>query len=169
MYSNQSSSEQVMLYLKSLGGSEADVAGSACMVGDEDTVETVVSRMRMEKYALGSNHVEPSILQASAQVLINRRDERDPVHQSGEPQGGDYQLDVHLGGSDTTRETIPKKSLKEAKIWARERLDAIGAQAGVIYFSTLASTGPGTGTLASNFERSVGWLVPMNTTPAATE
>jgi hypothetical protein len=169
MHSNQSSSEQVMLYLKSLGGSEADVTGSACAVSDEDSVETVVSRLRMEKYTHGSNHVDPSILQASAQVLINRRDERDPVHQSGEPQGGDYQLDVHLGGSDTTRETIPKKSLKEAKIWARERLDAIGAQAGVIYFSTLASTGPGTGTLASNFERSVGWLVPMNTPPAATE
>ncbi|GAB3568662.1 hypothetical protein GCM10027405_30720 [Arthrobacter alkaliphilus] len=46
MNSNQSSSEQFMLYLKSLGGSEADVAGPVCWVSDEDTVQTVVSRMR---------------------------------------------------------------------------------------------------------------------------
>jgi hypothetical protein len=88
MYSKQSSSEQFMLYLKSLGGSEADITGPACVVSDEDTVETVISRLRMEQYTRGSNHVEPSILQASAQVLISRRDERDPVHQSGDPQGG---------------------------------------------------------------------------------
>ena len=169
MYPKQSSSEQFMRYLKSLGGLDADITGPACLVSDEDTVETVISRLRMEKYARGSNCVEPSILQASAQVLISRHDESNPVHKSGGPQEGNYQLDIHLSGSDTTRETIPKKSLKEAKVWARERLDAIGAQAGAIYFSTLGSTGPGRGTLASNFERSVGWLVPMNTPPATTE
>ena len=169
MYSKQSSSEQFMLYLKSLGGSEADVTGPACLVSDEDTVETVISRLRTEQYTRGSNHVEPSILQASAQVLISRRDEREPVHQSGDPQEGDYQLDIHLSGSDTTRETIPRKSLKEAKAWAKERLDAAGAQAGVIYLSSLGSAGPGTGTLASSFVRSIGWLVPMNTPPATTE
>jgi hypothetical protein len=90
MYSNQSRSEQFMLYLKSLGGSEADVTGPACVVSDEDTVETVISRLRMEKYTGGSIHVEPSILQACAQVLISRRDERGPVQQSGDRQGRDY-------------------------------------------------------------------------------
>jgi hypothetical protein len=85
MNSNQSSSKQFMLYLKSLGGSEADVTGPACVVSDEDTVETVVSRMRREKYAHGNNLVDPSILQASAQVLISRRDESDPGHQPRDP------------------------------------------------------------------------------------
>lgn len=85
MYSNQSRSEQFMLYLKSLGGSEADVTGPSCVVSDEDTVETVISRLRMEEYARGSIHVEPSILQASAQVLISRRDECNPVHQPKDP------------------------------------------------------------------------------------
>lgn len=80
MNSRQSSSEQFMLYLKSLGGSEADVTGPACAVSDEDTVETVVSRLRMGKYARGSNLVDPSILHTSAQVLISRRDESDPSH-----------------------------------------------------------------------------------------
>jgi hypothetical protein len=78
-------------------------------------------------------------------------------------------LDIHLSGSDPTRETIPKKSLKEAKVWAKERLDAAGAQTGVIYFSSRGRAGPGTGTLASSFVSSVGWLVPMNTPPATTE
>ena len=169
MYPKQSSSEQFMRYLKSLGGLDADITGPACLVSDEDTVETVISRLRMEKYARGSNCVEPSILQASAQVLISRRDENKPLYLPRHPQEGDYQLDIHLTDSDTTRETIPMKSLKEAKVWARERLDTVGAQAGVIYLSTLGSTGPGTGTLASNFERSVGWLVPINTPPATTE
>jgi hypothetical protein len=169
MNSNQSSSEQFMLYLKSLGGSEADVVGPACAVSDEDTVETVVSRMRREKYAHGKNLVDPSILQVSAQVLISRRDENKPLHLRQHQQEGDYQLDIHLPGSPTTRETIPRKSLKDAKVWARERLDTVGAQAGAIYLSTLGSTGPGTGTLASDFERSIGWLVPMNAPPATTE
>ena len=80
MNSKQSRSEQFMLYLKSLGGSEADVTGSACAVSDEDTVETVISRLRMEKYAQGSKLVDPSILQACAQVLISRRDENKPLH-----------------------------------------------------------------------------------------
>ncbi|MDQ1058501.1 hypothetical protein QFZ23_002402 [Arthrobacter globiformis] len=48
-----------MLYLKSLGGL-ADVTGPACVVSDEDTVETVISRLRMEKYTHGSYHVDPS-------------------------------------------------------------------------------------------------------------
>ncbi|MDQ1058500.1 hypothetical protein QFZ23_002401 [Arthrobacter globiformis] len=109
------------------------------------------------------------ILEASAQVLISRRDESDSVHQPEHPQEGDFQLGIRLSGSHTTRETIPMKSLKDAKVWVRERLDAIGAHAGVIYFSTLGSTGPRTRTLASNFERSVGWLVPINTPPATTE
>jgi hypothetical protein len=72
-----------MLYLKSLGGSEADVTGPACVVSGEDTVETVVSRLRKVKYARGSDCVDPSILQASAQLLISRRDESDPGHQPG--------------------------------------------------------------------------------------
>ena len=81
MNSKQSGSEQFMLYLKSLGGSEADITGPGCVVSEEDTVQTVVSRLRMEKYTHGTTHVDPSILQASAQVLISRRDESDPVHQ----------------------------------------------------------------------------------------
>jgi hypothetical protein len=79
MNSKQSSSEQFMLYLKSLGGSEADVTGPACALSDEDTVETVISRLRMEKYTHGSTYVDPSILQASAQVLVSRRAENNPV------------------------------------------------------------------------------------------
>ena len=109
MYSKQSSSEQFMLYLKSLGGSEADVTGPACGVSDEDTVETVVSRLRIEKYTRGSNHVEPSILQACAQVLISRRDERGPVHQTGDPQGRNYQLDIQLSGSDIPGNPFPRR------------------------------------------------------------
>jgi hypothetical protein len=163
MNSNQSSSEQFMLYLKSLGGSEADVTGPSSMASDKDTVETIVSRMRTEKYAHGYNLVDPSILQASAQVLISRRDENKALHLPRHPQKGDYQLDIHRSGSDTTREIIPMKSLKEAKIWARERLDTVGAQAGGIYLSSPGSSGPGTGTLAANFEPSVGWLVRINT------
>ncbi|APX00396.1 hypothetical protein [Arthrobacter sp. QXT-31] len=169
MNSKQSRSEQFMLYLKSLGGSEADVTGSACAVSDEDTVETVISRLRMEKYTQGSKLVDPSILQACAQVLISRRDENKPLHLPRHPQEGDYQLDIRLAGSLTTREPIPVKSLKDAKVWATERLDAIGAQAGVIYLSTPGNTGAGTGTLVSNFERSVGWLVPITTPPATAE
>lgn len=75
MNSNQSSSEQFMLYLKSLGGSEADVTGPGCVLSDEDTVESVVSRIRREMYGPGNDLVDPSILQASAQVVISRRDQ----------------------------------------------------------------------------------------------
>jgi hypothetical protein len=81
MNSKQSSSEQFMLYLKSLGGSEADVTGPACALSDEDTVETVTSRLRTEKYTHGRTYVDPSILQASAQVLVSRRAENNPVNQ----------------------------------------------------------------------------------------
>jgi hypothetical protein len=80
MNSKQSSSKQFMLYLKSLGGSEADLTGPACVVSDEDTVETVVSRLRMEKYARGCKLVDPSILHTCAQVLISRRDESSAGH-----------------------------------------------------------------------------------------
>ena len=68
MYPKQSRSEQFMRYLKSLGGLDADVTGPACVVSDEDTVETVISRLRMEKYAHGYHLVDPSIFQASAQA-----------------------------------------------------------------------------------------------------
>jgi hypothetical protein len=78
-------------------------------------------------------------------------------------------LDIRLAESLITREPIPVKSLKDAKVWATERLDAIGAQAGVIYLSAPGNTGAGTGTLVSNFERSVGWLVPITAPPATAE
>ena len=77
---NQPSSAQFMLYLKSMGGSEADVAGAACSVSDGDTVETVVSRMRREKYAQGKSIVDPLYLQVCAQVVISRRDENKTLH-----------------------------------------------------------------------------------------
>jgi hypothetical protein len=80
MNSNQPSSAQFMLYLKSLGGSEADVAGPVSGVSDEDTVETVVSRMRGEEYAHGKNIVDPLFLQVCAQVAISRRDENKARH-----------------------------------------------------------------------------------------
>jgi hypothetical protein len=79
MNSRQSSSEQFMRYLKSVGGSEADVSGAAYVVSDDDTVESVVSRLRIEQQKDGGDTRDPSILHASAQVMISRRDESDPA------------------------------------------------------------------------------------------
>jgi hypothetical protein len=115
MNSKQSSSEQFMLYLKSLGGSEADVTGPACALSDEDTVETVISRLRTEKYTHGSTYVEPSILQASAQVLVSRRAENNPVNQPRQPQEGDYQLDIHLSGSLPARSGPGRESTPDTE------------------------------------------------------
>ena len=102
MNSNQSSSEQFMLYLKSLGGSEADVTGPGCMVCVEDTVESVVSRMRRERHGRGNDLVEPVILQASAQVLISRRDQTAPAA-SPESRKGDCQADAHHRDAGTNQ------------------------------------------------------------------
>ena len=49
MNSTQSSSEQFGQHLKKVGGSEGDVSGSAYVVTEEDTVESVVSGMRMKQ------------------------------------------------------------------------------------------------------------------------
>jgi hypothetical protein len=48
MTSSQSSSEHFGQHLKSVGGSEADVGGSGYVVTADDTVESVVSGLRMK-------------------------------------------------------------------------------------------------------------------------
>ncbi|MDP9697081.1 UNVERIFIED_ORG: hypothetical protein J2X79_004665 [Arthrobacter globiformis] len=157
MSSRQSSSEQFMKYLKSVGGSESDISGTAYVVTDEDTVESVVSHLRIEQQHHGRLIREPAILHASAQVMISRRDERDPTRHAGASQTGEYQLDIHFGPGHTTRESIPEKELADAQIWARARIEAGGAEFGAIYFPAGGSGAPGTGALVFNFDRSVGW------------
>ena len=95
MNSTQSSSEQFGQHLKKIGGSEGDVSGSAYVVTEEDTVESVVSGMRMKQQEHGGAASKPSILHASAEVAISRRDENDPAHHPGTSQPGEYQLDIH--------------------------------------------------------------------------
>ena len=157
MNSSQSSSEQFMKYLKSVGGSEADVSGATYAVTDEDTVESVVSRLRIEQQQDGSVARDPAVLHASAQVMISSRDERDPVHHAGASQTGEYQLDIHLSAGHTTRESIPEKELEDAQIWARARIETQGADFGAIYFPAGGGGTSGTGALVSSFDRSVGW------------
>ncbi len=157
MNSRQSSSEQFLKYLKSVGGSEADLNAAAYAVSDNDTVESVVSRLRMEQQAHGGNAKDPSILHASAQVMISRRDERDPVHHAGASQPGEYQLDIHHSAGNTIRESIPAKDIEAAKVWARAQIEAQGAEFGAIYFPTGGGDSPGTGALVASFDRSVGW------------
>ncbi|MDQ0867816.1 hypothetical protein QFZ70_000289 [Arthrobacter sp. V1I9] len=157
MNSRQSSSEQFMRYLKSLGGSEADVSGSTYVLTPDDTVESVVSRLRIEQQADGGDTKDPSILHASAQVMISRRDEGDPGRHAGASQAGAYQLDIRHSPGSTTRESIPSKDIEDAKVWARERIEAQGAQFGAIFFPAGGGDAPGTGALATSFDRSVGW------------
>lgn len=157
MNSRQSSSEQFLQYLKSVGGSESDITGAAYVVTDEDTVESVVSRLRIEQQQHGSDARNPAILHALAEVMISRRDERDPGHHAGASQMGEYQLDIHLSAGSTTRESIPATDIEDAKTWARERIEAQGAEFAAIYFPAGGGSAPGTGALASSFDRSVGW------------
>lgn len=157
MYSRQSSSEQFMQYLKSVGGSEVDISGPAYVVSDDDTVESVVSRLRMEQRQHGCDAKDPSVLHASAQVMISRRDEGDPDRHAGASQEGEYQLDVHLSEGNTTREGVPVRDIEDAKVWARARIEALGAEFGAIYFPAGGGGAPGTGALVSSFDRSVGW------------
>ena len=107
MNSTQSSSEQFMQNLKSLGGSESDVNDAAYVVRDEDTVENVVSGLRIEQQQHGSAAKEPAILHAAAEVMVSRRDEQDPSHHAGASQEGEYQLDVRHSAGPSTRESIP--------------------------------------------------------------
>lgn len=153
----QSSSEQFMQYLKSVGGSEADISGAAYVVNDDDTVESVVSSLRMEQQRRGGAASDPSVLHASAQVMISRRDEGDPNHHHGASQVGEYQLDIHHSAESTTRERIPAKDLEDAKVWAQARIEAQGAEFGAVYFPAGGDGLPGTGALVSSFDRSVGW------------
>jgi hypothetical protein len=157
MNSNQSSSEQFGQHLISVGGSEADLSDSACVVTDEDTVESVVSNLRIRQQQDGRPASQASILHASAQVLISRRDENDPVRHAGTSQPGQYQLDIHFSGDRTVREPIPEKDLEQAQIWARGRLEAEGADYGAIYFPAGGGDEPGTGALECNYDRAVGW------------
>ncbi|MBT2538438.1 hypothetical protein [Arthrobacter sp. ISL-69] len=157
MNSRQSSSEQLLQYLKSVGGSESDFSGAAYVVKDDDTVESVVSRLRMEQKQHGGDATDPSILHAPAQVMISRRDERNPSHPAGASQMGEYQLDIHLSAGSSTRECIPAKDIEDAKTWARARIEAQGAEFGAIYFPSGGGHAPGTGALVSSFDRSVGW------------
>ncbi|WP_104044465.1 hypothetical protein [Arthrobacter sp. ZGTC412] len=157
MNSKQSSSDQFMKYLKSVGSSESDINAAAYAVSDDDTVESVVSRLRMEQQEHGGNAKDPSVLHASAQVMISRRDERDPVNHAGASQPGEYQLDIHHSAGSTTRESIPAKDLEDAKIWAQARIEAQGAEFAAMYFPAGGGDSPGTGALVASFDRSVGW------------
>ena len=157
MNSRQSSSEQFMQYLKSVGGSEADVAGASYVVSDADTVESVVSALRMEQQQHGSAAKDPSFLHALAQVMVSRRDERDPGHHAGASQSGEYQLDIHFSAGNNTREGIPEKDIDDAQAWARQRIESQGAEFGAIYFPAGGDGAPGTGALVSSYDRSVGW------------
>ena len=157
MNSSQSSSEQFMQYLTSVGGSESDVSGAAYVVSDEDTVESVVSHLRIEQQQHGRVARDPSILHAAAQVMISRRDERDPSHHAGASQLGEYQLDIHLSAGNSTRQGIPEKDLADAQAWAGAKIEAQGAEFGAIYFPTGGEGAPGTGALVSSYDRSVGW------------
>ena len=157
MTSSQSSSEHFGQHLKSVGGSEPDVRGSAYVITEEDTVESVVSGLRMKQQEHGGQASEPSILHASAQVLISRRDEQDPAHHAGTSQPGEYQLDIHFGGHHSTRESIPEVDLEAAQIWAQGRIEAEGADFGAIYFPAGGGVAPGTGALECSYDRAVGW------------
>lgn len=157
MNSRQSSSEQFMQYLKSVGGSEADVSGASYVVSDGDTVESVVSALRMEHQQHGNAARDPSVLHALAQVMVSRRDERDPGHHAGASQPDQYQLDIHLSAGNSTRESIPEKDIDDAKAWARTRIESQGAEFGAIYFPAGGDGAPGTGALVSSYDRSVGW------------
>ena len=157
MNSTQSSSEQFMQNLKSVGGSESDVDEAAYVVRGEDTVENVVSGLRIEQQQHGSAAKEPAILHAAAEVMVSRRDEQDPSRHAGSSQEGEYQLDVHHSAGPSTRESIPEKDIEDAKNWARERIEAQGAEFGAIYFPAGGDGVPGTGALVSSYDRSVGW------------
>lgn len=127
------------------------------MVSDGDTVESVVSALRMEQQQHGSAARDPSVLHALAQVMVSRRDERDPGHHAGASQPGQYQLDIHLSAGNSTRESIPEKDIDDAKAWARTRIESQGAEFGAIYFPAGGDGAPGTGALVSSYDRSVGW------------
>ncbi|MET3719296.1 MULTISPECIES: hypothetical protein [unclassified Arthrobacter] len=157
MNANQSSSEQFGQHLVSVGGSDSDVSESAYVVTDEDTVESVVSGLRIKQQQQGVPASKPSILHASAQVLISRRDEHDPDRHAGTSRPGEYQLDIHLSADHTTRESIPEKDLEQAQIWAQGRIEAEGADFGAIYFPAGGGVEPGTGALECSYDRSVGW------------
>jgi hypothetical protein len=88
--------------------------------------------------------------------MISRRDEGDPNHHAGASQEGEYQLDVQLSAGNTTRESIPVRDIEDAKVWARARLEALGAEFGAIYFPAGLGA-PVTGALAFSFDRSVSW------------
>ena len=147
MDSKQSSSEQFGKHLKSVGGSETDVSGSAY----------VVKGMRMTQQEDGGAASKPSIRHASAEVAISRRDEHDPSHHPGTSQPGEYQLDIHFGGDHSTREPVPEADLEAAQIWAQGRIEAAGADFGAIYFPTGGGLAPGSGALECRYDRAVGW------------
>ena len=157
MNSNQSSSEQFGQHLKSVGGSDSDVSGTSYVVTANDTVESVVSGLRMKGRQQGIPESEASILHAAAQVLISRRDEQDRVHHAGTSQPGEYQLDIHSGDGQSKREPIPENDLEAAQIWAKGRIEAAGADFGAIYFPSGGAVEPGTGALECNYDRAVGW------------
>jgi hypothetical protein len=157
MNSKQSSWEQFMQYLKSVGGSEADVARASYVVSDGDIVESVVSALRIEQQQHGHAAQGQAILHAVAQVMVSRRDERDPGHHAGASQPGGYQLDIHLSAGNNIRESIPEKDIDDAKAWALKRIEAQGAEFGAIYFPAGGEGAPGSGALVSSYDRSVGW------------
>lgn len=157
MDSSQSSSEQFSQHLESIGGSEADTEDAAYVVTAADTVESVVSGLRIQQQQDGTAASEASILHASAQVLISRHDEQDADHHVDSSRPGQYQLDMHFGGNHRTREPIPEQDLEAARIWARERIEAEGADFGAIYFPAGGGAAPGTGALECRYDHDTGW------------
>lgn len=152
-----SSSEHFLQHLKSVGGSESDVETVDYVPTDDDTVESVASHLRIEQQQHGFDPKDQAVLHASAQLLVSRRDENDPEHHTGASLPGEYQLDIHVSAGSTTREAIPAADIADAKVWARARIEARGAEFGAIYFPAGGSGAPGTGDLVSSFDRAVGW------------
>ncbi|MCX2749224.1 hypothetical protein OOZ51_15560 [Arthrobacter sp. MI7-26] len=157
MASSQSSSEHFGQHVESVVGSEPDASGPAYVLTEDDTVESVVSGLRMKQQEHGGRASEPSVLHASAEVLVSRRDEQDPAHHAGTSQPGQYQLDIHFGADHSTREPIPEMDLEAARIWAQGRIEAEGADFGAIYFPSGGGLAPGTGALECRYDRAMGW------------
>jgi hypothetical protein len=152
-----SSSEQFTQHLESLGGSAAALRESSFVPGDRDTVEDVALQLRNENIGQGRPAGEQFTLHALAEILISKRDEKEPSLHPGQSRPGEYQLEIYIAAGSVTRSPVPRIHLQEAKIWAQKQIDAAGASFGAIYFPTGGSDQPGTGSLVSRYDRNVGW------------
>jgi hypothetical protein len=152
-----SSSEQFTQHLESLGGSAAALRESSFVPGDHDTVEDVALALRNENIAQGQPAGEQVTLHALAEILISKRDEKNPSLHPSQSRPGEYQLEIYLAAGSASRSPVPRKHLNDAKDWAEKQIDAAGASFGAIYFPSGGSDQPGTGSLVSRYDRNVGW------------